>query len=266
MPNLDIESLARELQSASERGEMVSTPPSSRPGFELSAAYEVKSRLRQWRAAKEHRSAGRKVWRVLKLETLVWGHLYDDTVHQADGNSALLAISHPRSLKIEPEIVFGLKQALTSETSDRESALEALNWLALGFDIIGCAFPEWRFQPSDFAASYGLDTAVGDRPTHACRFRHRPQACGRTVSVQGANVQEWGIRGRELRQELLPQPGPVPGRTGPWLARGFPDEPLSRGKSISSGTLTVGHATQPGDEWRCDVEGLPLSSLRLRLD
>jgi 2-keto-4-pentenoate hydratase len=107
MPNVDIQSLARELESASQRGGMVSRLQSSRPGFDLNSAYDVESTLKQWRVASGQNSVGRKVgyankamWRVLKLETLVWGHMYDNTVHQADGNSAKLAIPHPRSLKI----------------------------------------------------------------------------------------------------------------------------------------------------------------------
>jgi hypothetical protein len=50
------------------------------------------------------------MWRVFKLQTLVWSHMYDDTVHCIDGNAGTLALPHARSLKIEPEIVFGLKR------------------------------------------------------------------------------------------------------------------------------------------------------------
>jgi hypothetical protein len=55
------------------------------------------------------------MWRVLKLETLVWSHMYDDTVHYSDSNSTTLTLAHPRSLKTEPEIVFGLKQPVIVE-------------------------------------------------------------------------------------------------------------------------------------------------------
>src|SRR5271169_3540005 len=91
--------------------------------------------------------------------------MYDDTVHYADGNSSTLAIAHPRSLKIEPEIVFGLKQPLVGEGLDASAALASTDWLALGFEIIDCPFPGWKFQPSDFVASFGLHAAlvVGER-------------------------------------------------------------------------------------------------------
>src|SRR5271169_5003922 len=139
MSNDDVETLARELQSAHEAGQMVAVPPSDRPGFDLNTAYEVEGKLKQFRETAGHRAVGRKVgyankamWRVLKLETLVWAHMYDDTVHYSSGNSATLSLAHPRSLKIEPEIVFGLKKPVTGESSDAAAALASSDWLALG--------------------------------------------------------------------------------------------------------------------------------------
>src|ERR1039458_4493519 len=135
MSHHEVERLAGELLSAYESGEMVAIPPSGRPGFDLNTAYEVEATLKQFREAGGHRAVGRKVgyankamWRVLKLETLVWAHMYDDTVHYSDRNAAT-------------------------------------DWLAVGFEIIDCPFPGWQFQPSDFVASFGLHAAlvIGER-------------------------------------------------------------------------------------------------------
>jgi 2-keto-4-pentenoate hydratase len=49
------------------------------------------------------------------------------------------------------------------------------------------------------------------------------------------------------------------------IARRSPAEPLSAGEIVSSGTLTAGHATDAGDLWTAEVEGLPLPPLALRL-
>src|SRR5512142_874758 len=121
MSNSEIETLARELLSGYQTGQMVTSPPSARHAdFNLDAAYAVEAELKRLRQQGGHRSVGRKVgyankavWRVLKLDTLVWAHMYDDTVHQRGGDTSNLALPHARSLKIEPEIVFGLKQPLT---------------------------------------------------------------------------------------------------------------------------------------------------------
>src|SRR5580698_11419082 len=136
MPLIDAENLARELLSAQQTDQMVPVLPSSRPCFDLDAAYAVEAALRRAREAAGHKAVGLKVgyankavWRVLKLETLVWAHMYEDTVQYSDGNSGEVSIAHPRSLKVEPEIVFGLKQSLKVEGSDAHAALEASDWL-----------------------------------------------------------------------------------------------------------------------------------------
>jgi 2-keto-4-pentenoate hydratase len=166
----DVDALAQELLSAYEAGRMILMTPSARPGFDLDTAYEVEATLKRLREASGRRSVGRKVgyankavWRLTKLETRVWARLYDDTAHRTNNNSATLSFAHPSSLKIEPEIVFGLKQAITTENLATENldatALESTDWLALGFEIIDCPFPQWQFQPGDFVASSGLHAA-----------------------------------------------------------------------------------------------------------
>ena len=106
MQETQVEPLARELLSAHETGQMVPVLPSARPGFDLNTAYEVEAALKRFREQSGVRAVGRKVgyankamWRVFKLQTLVWAHMYDDTVHYSDNNSATLGLAHPRSLK-----------------------------------------------------------------------------------------------------------------------------------------------------------------------
>jgi 2-keto-4-pentenoate hydratase len=271
MPLDKAESLARELLSAYETGLMVSVIPSARPGFDLNLAYEVEATLRRLREAKGHRSVGRKVgfankamWRVLKLETLLWAHMYDDTVHYSDNNSALLTLAHPRSLKIEPEIVFGLKQPVP-EGSDAATALASVDWLAIGFEIIDCPFPEWKFEASDFVADFGFHAAlvIGER-----MHIQRDLIPGLVTALPQLKVRM--LKGQEFVEEgsgknSLKSPALCLGELGTAIARRFPNEPLSAGEIVSSGTLTGGHSTEWGDVWTVEVEGLPLPPLTLTL-
>ena len=272
MSQNDAETLARDLMSAYETDQMVPIPPSARPGFDLNTAYEVEATLKRMREAAGHRAVGRKVgyankamWRVLELETLVWAHMYEDTVQHADNNSATLILPHHRSLKIEPEIVFGVKQPITAEALDATVALESTEWLAVGFEIIDCPFPEWKFQPSDFVASFGLHAAlvIGERREirsdmiaalvdELARFKLR-------ISKHGEFVEEGSGR-NSLRSPAL-----CLAELGAAIVRRFPTEPLSPGEIVSSGTLTAGHLTGQGDLWKAEVEGLPLPPLTLRL-
>jgi 2-oxo-3-hexenedioate decarboxylase len=271
MPDDQIKTLAHELMTAYETGQMVAPPPSERPDFELNTAYEVEATLKRFREHAGHRAVGQKVgyankavWRLLKLETLVWAHMYEDTIHYAHDNFASLTIAHPRSLKIEPEIVFGLKQSI-ADGLDAAGALAATDWLALGFEIIDCPFPEWKFQPSDFVASFGLHAAlvVGERITvtpelipslleELPRFKVRMK--------KNKDLVEEGSGKNSLKSPAL-----CLAELGAAVAKRFPSQPLAAGEIVSSGTLTAGHLTSKGDQWSAEVEGIALPSLTLRL-
>jgi 2-keto-4-pentenoate hydratase len=268
----EAESLAREFLSAYETGQTVSVAPSAHPGFDLNAAYEVETILKRLRKAEGHRTVGRKVgfankamWRALKLDTLLWAHMYDDTVHDSDGNSASLSLAHPRSLKIEPEIVFGLKKPVMTEGADAATALASVEWLAIGFEIIDCPFPEWKFQASDFVASFGFHAAlvIGEK------MQVRPDLIASLVDALPQLKVRVLKRGEFVEEgygrNSLKSPALCLAEMGAAIARRFPNEPLSAGEIVSSGTLTGGHSTEWGDIWTVEVEGLPLPPLTLTL-
>jgi 2-keto-4-pentenoate hydratase len=273
----NVEALAQDLLSAYETGRMVPVPPSARPGFDLKTAYEVEGALKRLREASGHRAVGRKVgyankavWRLLKLETLVWAHMYDDTVHYSNNNAATLTLAHSRSLKIEPEIVFCLNRGITAETFaagnlDAAAALDSTDWLALGFEIIDCPFPEWQFQPSDFVASFGLHAAlvVGEkiavRPELIPELVNDLPRCKVRMLKNGEFVEE-GSGKNSLRSPAL-----CLAELGCAIVRHSPTKPLTAGEIISTGTLTGGHLMQKDDLWTAEVTGLSVPTLTLRL-
>jgi 2-keto-4-pentenoate hydratase len=271
MSSTHVEGLACELMSAYEEGRMVDVAPSTRSGFDLDTAYAVEARLKELRQASGHRAVGRKVgyankaiWRVLKLETLVWAHMYDDTVHSSDDNSATLTLMHSRSLKVEPEIVFGLKERI-GEGLDAGGALAAVDWLALGFEIIDCPYPQWKFQPSDFVASFGLHAAlvIGEKmKVHRDLIPRLIEELPRfkvRMSKRGEFVEEGSGK------NALKSPALCLAELGAAITRRFPDQPLTAGEIVSSGTLTAGHPTAKGDLWTAAVEGISLPSLTMQL-
>src|SRR3990167_1706796 len=165
---MDVSALARELMRAYASREVLPVPLSSREaGFDLATAYAVEAELARLRRASGHTTVGRKVgyankavWRALKLETLVWAHMYDDTVIAASSNRASLSLGRMCSPRIEPEIVFKLRGPIDTGTADPAATLGAVEWLALGFEIVDSVFADWTFQPSDFVAAYGLHAAL----------------------------------------------------------------------------------------------------------
>ena len=87
---IDPHVVAQELVDAYASGDMLDAPLSSRQGFDLATAYAVEAELARRRRASGHNVVGRKiafaneaVWQKLKLQTVAWGSMYDDTVHHA---------------------------------------------------------------------------------------------------------------------------------------------------------------------------------------
>jgi len=273
MSNDKIAEIARELNSAYETGTMVTNLPSRRPGFDLNAAYAVERRLKHLREADGHKAVGRKVgyaskavWRVFKLESLVWAHMYDNTVHFSPNNSATLAIPRSRSLKIEPEVIFHLKDQVREEASDAAAVLESVDWLAMGFEIIDCPFPHWQFQPSDFVASYGLHAAlvIGEPiqilPGNIATLAEQLAKFKIRMSKNGEFVEEGSGR------NSLKNPASCLAELSSAIAKRFPDDALREGEIVSSGTLTAGHLLGKNELWMAEPEGIPLPSLTLKLE
>jgi 2-keto-4-pentenoate hydratase len=245
-----VSELANEFLLARANRSEIAVPPSARDaGFDLNAAYAVESEIAHALVESGRTIVGRKVgyankamWRILKLETLVWAHMYDDAVHCTKE----LAASIFRSPKIEPEIVFKLKDPSTVE------------WMALGFEIIDCPFPDWKFTPVDFVAAWGLHAALvlGEPQSMETDFANELATFKLRLSKNGELVEE-GSGKNSLRSPALclAELATAAARRG---------DPLKAGELISTGTLTTAQPIASGETWRAEVEGLPVDALELR--
>jgi 2-oxo-3-hexenedioate decarboxylase len=269
---VDVCALAEELRAASGGTQIIDTPPSGRiPGFDLDAGYSVEAELVRMRRASGRTTVGRKVgyankavWRALKLETLVWAHMYDDTVTYAVDTAASLDIARMHAPKIEPEIVFKLRAPLAAG-ADAVQVLGAVEWLALGFEIIDCPFAGWTFQPADFVAAFGLHAAlvVGDpRPidsTTAPLLVEQLAQFTVRLTKNGEAVAE-GSGKNSLRSPAL-----CLAELASAIARRMPDEPLAAGELVSSGTLTESQPIAAGESWTATADGIDLPPLNLSI-
>lgn len=264
--------LASELADAYATRRIITAPSSRDGGLDLAAAYAVEAELVRRREADGHRTVGLKVgfankavWRALKLNTLVWAHMYDDTVHRAASNSASLSLARMVSPKIEPEIVFTMTRPLDPGTTEAAAALEAVESIALGFEIVDCVYTDWKFQPADFVAGYGLHAAliVGEpRAIAAADIPALAEALPQfkvALSKDGALVEEGSGR-NSLRSPALCLAELV---SAVAKAGGTP---LTAGDLVSSGTLTESKSIAPGETWTASLDGLDLPTLTLRLD
>jgi 2-keto-4-pentenoate hydratase len=255
-----VKELAAELLAAYANGTTLSAPFSAQPNFDMAAAYAVEAEFVRLRQETGRTTVGLKVgyanramWRALKLETLVWAHMYDDTVHYTDDNHARLSLDRMVAPKIEPEIVFRMKSPLNGST-EPAAILETVEWLAPGFEIIDCPFPDWKFQPTDFVAAFGFHRAlivgkpVRVAPDLISSLAAQLPAFTLLLSKNGQLVEE-GSGKNSLRSPAL-----CLGE----LSRAIH---LSPGDLVSSGTLTTPTLIARGEEWKAEVAGLDLQSL-----
>lgn len=265
---IDVAAIATEIDTARARRTPMAEPPSAR-GLDLHTAYAVEAELSRRRVAAGRRVVGVKagyankaVWRALKLETLAWASMYDDTVTMATDGRATLAIGGMIAPKIEPEIAVRLAAPLPAGLTDPVEVLRHVEWLALAFEVIDCPYADWKFQPADFVAAYGLHAAlvVGEpyRPDVATLGTLAEQLAAFTVTLSknDAVAAEGGGR-NVLRSPALCLAELASARD----RAGLP--PLAAGDLISTGTLTESQPMVSGDRWTARLDGLPLRALTL---
>lgn len=266
---IDPRLLAEELRDARANKTSVLAPTTREGGLDLATAYQTEAELVRMRREVGQCTVGLKVgfanramWRALKLDTLVWAHIYDDTVQHAENNQASVSIHGCYAPKIEPEIVFKLKDSIPAG-ADAAGVLAAVAWLALGFEIIDCVYPDWKITPVDFVASYGLHTGLVVGTPLRVTAENIPtlvdQLAAFTVTLQnnGESVAQGGGKNSLKSPALcLAELSSATTRAG---AR------LGAGDLISSGTLTEAQVIATGDCCTATVDGLPVGPLTARI-
>jgi 2-keto-4-pentenoate hydratase len=272
MSDPHVVALAREMLEAYTTGSPIPVPPSAREGgCDLDTGYEVEAELTHIRRASGRSTVGRKiglanraVWRALKMKTLVWANMYDDTVHHATRGEAELSLARMRAPRLEPEIVVKLKSPLQPGV-DAAGALEAVEWYAFAFELVDCPFPDWKFQPGDFMASLGLHAALVVGEPRSVQRESIPQLVDQMgaftvkLSKNGEVAQEGG--GKNVLDNpvlcLVEFASAVPAQAGA--------EPLRPGELISTGSLTMAPPVAAGETWTVVAQGLDVRPLTLRL-
>ena len=284
--------LARELFDAYVSGGRVAVAPTAREGgCDLATAYAVEAELTRMRRASGRATVGRKMafvskaaWPVLKIRTVAWANMYDDTVRYSENGRASVSLARMRSPRIEPEVVMKLKTVrgggpsnqnwligshgddpTLPASSDAGAVLESVEWLALGFELVDCPFPDWKFQPADLVASFGFHAGlVVGKP----RFVDRdsiPSLVGELgaftvrLSKHGELVEEGGGR------NVLRSPALCLGELASAIAAQPGAEPLRPGELVSTGSLTAVPFIAAGERWDVVASGLDVPPLAIDL-
>ena len=171
-------------------------------GLSTRDAYAVTAELRRLRTGRGEAKLGRKIgftnrniWPEYGVYEPIWGDMYDTTVHDvAPGDR--IAVMHLPEPRIEPEIVFGLRSDLRGEVGLAD-VVDALDWVAHGFEFVQSIYPDWAFKTADTIAKLRV----------ARRALHRPEtpACG--VGSTEARGKSVGPAHQPLSRRRTRRPG-----------------------------------------------------------
>jgi 2-oxo-3-hexenedioate decarboxylase len=263
--------IAGELLNALDRGGTLPSIVERHPGFGWDEAYRVAAEILRLRRARGERTVGRKngftnrnIWAEYGATAPIWAHVYNRTLVIAERNRATLSLKGSARPRLEPEIAFRLKAALPAGVTDPARILEAIEWVAPGFEIVDCHFADWKFRSADSAADFALHwrLVVGSpRPVNAVEITElvaQLRDCRVTLSRNGE------VRDRGVGANALGHPAAALAHLAAVLAGQPQFEPLAAGEIITTGTLTAALPIRPGETWTSRYEGLPgVSGLEL---
>jgi 2-oxo-3-hexenedioate decarboxylase len=265
----DIAAIARRLIAAQDT--VASLPPISAglPEFDVAHAYAVLAAIEQARRSQGWQPAGRKIgftnrtiWARYGVHQPMVARVWSHTVHRAPDGRASLSLAPFVRPRIEPEVVFGLARPVPLD-GDAEAILDAVAWIAPGFEIVQSHFPDWKFTAADCTAAFGLHAAlvvgqvVDVTPANRRAIARLLPTFEVTLS-RGDTVVDRGVG-----VNVLDSPALALSHMARTLAA-FPAlAPLEAGEIVTTGTVTDAWPVVPGETWRSDYGALALSGLEL---
>lgn len=267
-PNLDLCAHALEMKTAQDAGHQIQPFTDRFPSFDLPAAYAVANHIHLARLAEGANPVGRKIgftnpdmWSRFGVREPIWAYIYDTTVVQLQGTTATCKLGQFAEPKIEPEIVLHFHTAPRIEDGVR-GVVDAIDWVAHGFEIVQSHFPGWKFQAPDTVADWALHGSllIGP-PLPLSRLGSDPVAAlesfSLTLSCDGRHI-ETG-----KGSNVLGNPLSAVAHLISVLARQAPDAPLHAGEIVTTGTITTAQSVCAGETWQSEVHGVALPGLKI---
>ena len=143
---------------------------------DMNAARDFQAAVNELRLARGERPLGfkigftnRSLWPLYNVFNPIWAPVWDRTVYQSDAGPSVQivdidmnAIGKPLSSfllpRLEPEIVLGLRHAPASSSLD--DVADSVEWVAHGFEIVQCVYPDWSFTAAESFAAQSLHGAL----------------------------------------------------------------------------------------------------------
>ncbi len=250
----DLQAMAALIIQAQDGRAQLNTFSSSGAKLSMHEAYAVSWLIHEHRLRQGWKPVGRKIgftnqdmWQLFGVDQPVWAFVYDVTYHdiRATFNCDTSGLVQP---KIEPEIVFGMRAAPRLGASAGE-VLDCIEWMAHGFEMVQCHYPEWKFTSTDAVcdSSFHGKLFVGDKQTVRAS-QGDIESRLKTFDVRlykGDELIEQGRGENVLGSPLLAVASLVDA-----LHREDAPYPLQPGEVITTGTITKAYTVNAGERWR----------------
>ena len=272
MDRARIVALADRLMDAYDGASTLDPITASDPSFDVPTAYAVLHEIHTRRVANGWRPLGRKIgftnrtiWTRYGVDRAMWAHVYAETVHRVPDGRGSLGLSGFVQPRIEPEVVFGLRGAVPVAANAR-TVLDAVEWIAPGFEIVQSHFPDWKFQAADCTAAFGVHAALMVGPVTLLDAHERDRLTDTLADFELALYRGAEIVERGRGSNVLGSPALALRHLAEVLAGQAHAAPLRAGEIVTTGTLTDAWPVTAGTRWHADYGTLGVSPLELAIE
>ena len=268
--------LAGQLIQAREQGQTIERPSHQGETLGLDKGYEVYSVIDARLRASGYRRVGRKIgfsnkatWAEFELSTPIWAYVYDQTVSlptTATGSRQVeVSAQHLVAPRLEPEIVLKVNEHISHVDPAPESLIEAIEWVAIGFEVVDCHYQDWKFSAPEIIADFGAHARlVVGHPLQVDDIARSALVStlenAEVTLLHDSHIVETGAGRNALG-------GPI--QALGFLMRTIASQPwaeaLQPGEIITTGTLTPFPYIHAGERWTVEVAGFGLDSLSVLL-
>jgi 2-keto-4-pentenoate hydratase len=262
----DPQLIANRLIDAYDNATMLEPVSATVADFDSAAAYEVLDRIATQRRRQGWTQVGRKIgftnrtiWELFGVDRPMWAHMWSTTVTRVQKNAVVLLdrFVQPR---IEPEVVFKLRERPQHGASPAE-ILRSVEWMAPGFEIVHCHFPDWKFTVADATADFGVHGALVVGAPLLIDNDNR-DAITAELSTFELSLSRDGIEvDHGLGANVLDGPAHALAHLIQVLADQPAHQPLEAGEIITTGTITNMWPITGGERWTSDYGSLGIDGL-----
>ena len=185
--------------------------------------------------------------------------MWEHGIHLADGGRASFSLAPLVQPRIEPEVVFCLREAL-APTDDATEILRRTEWIAASFEIVHAHFPDWKFAAPDCTAAFGLHGGLVIGAPLTVTDENRDSLVDALPRTEVTLSKGGTVVDRGVGSDVLDSPALALAH----LTRVLHEQgaaPVQAGDIVTTGTITDAWPVEPGETWSSDygclgVEGL----------